>query len=77
MDLRYIYYYGGKTHAKEFGAKEVERFLSDLAVKRNISASTQRQALNALIFLYRNVLDMLMLKPQRNIPMSWTKTSPA
>lgn len=35
----------------------MERFLSDLAVKRKVSASTQRQALNAIVFLYREVLD--------------------
>ena len=35
---------------------EVERFLSDLAVKRKVSASTQNQAFNALLFLYREVL---------------------
>lgn len=56
--LRYIYHYGGKTHPNLLGAKEVERFLSHLAVEGKVSASTQRQALNALVFLYRNVLDM-------------------
>jgi len=55
--LRYIYFFGGKTHPGDLGVSDVERFLSDLAVKREVSASTQRQALNALIFLYRDVLD--------------------
>jgi integron integrase len=55
--LRYIYHYGGKTHPNLFGAQEVERFLSHLATEGKVSASTQRQALNALIFLYRDVLD--------------------
>lgn len=55
--LRFIRFHGGKTHPKNLGAKEVERFLSDLAVKKKVSASTQRQALNALVFLYRQVLD--------------------
>jgi integrase len=36
----------------------VERFLSHPAVKGKVSASTQRQALNALVFLYRQVLDI-------------------
>jgi len=35
------------------GAPEVERFLTWLAVEGNVSASTQNQALNALVFLYR------------------------
>jgi hypothetical protein len=51
--LRYIYHYGGKTHPNLMGAKEVERFLSHLAVDGQVAASIQRQALNALVFLYR------------------------
>jgi len=38
------------------GAPEVEAFLSDLAVRRDVSASTQNQALAALLFLYKQVL---------------------
>lgn len=51
-------------HPLEMGAPEVEDFLSDLAVRRNVSASTQNQALFALLFLYREVLqvDLLWLK---------------
>ncbi|HVN71980.1 MAG TPA: integron integrase [Desulfomonilia bacterium] len=55
--LRYIHHFGGKTHPRVLGAKDVERFLSHLATEGKISASTQRQALNALVFLYRDVLD--------------------
>ncbi len=55
--LRYIYYFGGKTHPNTLGAKDVERYLSHLATEGKVSASTQRQALNALVFLYRDVLD--------------------
>src|SRR2546423_6766301 len=39
------------------GAADVTRFLSSLAVDRQVSASTQNQALSALVFLYREVLD--------------------
>ncbi len=56
--LRYIYFYEKKRHPKEMGAREVERFLSHLASSENVAASTQRQALNALVFLYRDVLLM-------------------
>ncbi len=56
--LRYIKFYGGQTHPKKMGAKEVERFLSHLAVSGKVAASTQHQALNALTFLYKRVLDM-------------------
>ncbi|MFH2122240.1 MAG: integron integrase [Pseudomonadota bacterium] len=55
--LRYIHYFGGKTHPKLLGAGDVERYLSYLATEGKVSASTQRQALNALVFLYREVLD--------------------
>jgi integron integrase len=54
--LRYIHDFGGKTHPNRLGAQEVERFLSHLATEGQMSASTQRQALNALVFLYRDVL---------------------
>src|SRR5690606_7047300 len=46
----------GKRHPRDMGAKEVEAFLSMLAVKGNVAASTQNQALSALLFLYRQVL---------------------
>ncbi len=55
--LRYIRFFDCKKHPRDLGAREVERFLSELAVKEKVSASTQRQALNALVFLYREVLD--------------------
>lgn len=56
--LRYIYFFGGKTHPKTLGAKDVERFLSHLATEEKVAAETQRQALNAIVFLYRDVLDI-------------------
>ncbi len=46
----------GKRHPRSMGAAEVERFLSDLAVRGQVAASTQNQALSALLFLYREVL---------------------
>jgi integron integrase len=54
---RYILFHG-KRHPREMGAEEVTAFLSHLAVKRNVAASTQNQALNALLFLYRDVLQV-------------------
>ena len=45
-------------HPEEMGAAEVEAFLSDLAVRRNVAASTQNQALAALLFLYKQVLKL-------------------
>lgn len=43
-------------HPKDLGAPDVEAFLTHLAVQRHVSASTQNQALSALLFLYRHVL---------------------
>ncbi len=45
-----------KRHPSEMGAREVEAFLTDLAVSRKVSASTQNQAKSAILFLYREVL---------------------
>jgi site-specific recombinase XerD len=46
----------GFRHPATLGAPEVEQFLTHLAVTRHVSASTQNQVLNALLFLYRDVL---------------------
>ena len=45
-----------KRHPNEMGGKEIADFLTNLAVERKDSASTQNQALNALVFLYKKVL---------------------
>jgi hypothetical protein len=52
---RYIRY-SKPRHPRDSGAAEVEGFLTSLAVELKISASTQNQALQALLFLYRHVL---------------------
>ena len=46
----------GRRHPRELGGREVEAFLSTLAVRGKVAASTQNQALSALLFLYREVL---------------------
>ena len=53
--LRYIRF-NDRRHPKDMGKPEIERFLSHLAMNRDVSASTQNQALNAILFLYRKVL---------------------
>ncbi len=52
---RFILFHG-KRHPDEMGASEITAFLTHLAVKEKISASTQNQALNAIAFLYGQVL---------------------
>lgn len=48
----------GMTHPRKMGAKQVESFLTMLATERKVSASTHNQALSALLFLYREVLEI-------------------
>ncbi len=52
---RYIFFHD-KKHPKDMGKEEIEAFLTDLAIKGKVAASTQNQAFNALVFLYKQVL---------------------
>src|SRR3990170_4450904 len=54
---RYIYFHG-KRHPKDMEARDVEAFLTHLAVAGKVAASTQNQAKSALLFLYREVLEI-------------------
>jgi integron integrase len=54
---RYLAFHN-RRHPRELGAPEVERFLTHLAVHCKVSAATQNQALQALLFLYRHVLEV-------------------
>lgn len=54
---RYIFFHG-KRHPKDMGAHDVEAFLTHLAVAGKVAASTQNQAKSALLFLYREVLEI-------------------
>jgi integron integrase len=72
---RYILFHN-KRHPREMGAQEIEDFLTYLAVKENVAASTQNQALSAVLFLYKEVLrqeldlqvDAVRAKQSRYIP---------
>jgi hypothetical protein len=54
--IRRFILFHGKRHPRELGAAEVTRYLSTLATTSHVAASTQNQALSALLFLYRDVL---------------------
>lgn len=54
--IRRFILFHDKRHPREMGPPEITAFLSALAVRRRLSASTQNQALAALLFLYREVL---------------------
>ena len=72
---RFIIFHG-KRHPEQMGKEEIEAFLTYLAVRRAVSPSTQNQALQALLFLYRHVLDVdlpwlddvVRAKPRRRVP---------
>ena len=74
-----------KTHPLEMGKVEIEEFLTWLAVKRHVSPSTQNQALQAILFLYRRVLkldlpwmdDVVRAKRQERIPVVLSQTEVA
>lgn len=73
--LRFIRFHA-RRHPRDMGAQEVEAFLSALAVQGRVAASTQNQALSALLFLYREVLgielpwmmDVVRAKAPRRLP---------
>jgi site-specific recombinase XerD len=54
--IRRFILFHNKRHPKEMGEAEIRAYLSDLAVNRNVAASTQNVALAALLFLYKDVL---------------------
>ena len=56
--IRRFIVFHGKRHPTELGASHISEFLSSLATQRHVSASTQNQALCAVLFLYREVLRM-------------------
>lgn len=68
--------WSGRRHPRDMGQAELEGFLSHLAVERHISDSTQRQALSALLFLYKQVLaielpwldNIVRAKPSQHLP---------
>jgi site-specific recombinase XerD len=77
---RYILFHD-KRHPREMGSREIEAFLSYLAIEGKVAASSQNQALSALLFLYREVLkqeldlpvDAIRAKRSRYLPTVLTK----
>ena len=58
--IRRFVLFHGRRHPSDMGATEVTRYLSSLATEGHVAASTQNQALSALLFLYRDVLGVDM-----------------
>lgn len=72
---RYILFHG-KRHPKDMGIAEIQVFLAHLATERNLAASTQNQALSAILFLYRYVLQKEIEIPSDLIHAEKSKTLP-
>ena len=79
--IRRFIFFHSKRHPAEMGAEEITRFLSSLATERHVSASTQNQALSAILFLYRYVLnqevpwldDLVRAKRPQRLPVVCTR----
>ena len=55
--IRRFILFHGKRHPAHMGREEIEVYISHLATKRKVAASTQNQALSAILFLFRTVLE--------------------
>ena len=73
--IRQYILFHNKRHPVEMGRIEVEAFLTHLAVEKKVAASTQNQALSAILFLYRHILkieltdiDAVRARQSRNLP---------
>ena len=77
---RFVFFHNLR-HPAEMGEKEINAFLSHLAIQRRVSASTQNQALSALLFLYRHVLkreigdlgDVIRARKPKRLPIVMTR----
>ena len=77
---RFIYFHK-RRHPAEMAEQEVRQFISHLALNKNVASSTQNQALSALLFLYRDVLqrqlsyieNILWAKKPKKLPLVFTR----
>ncbi len=74
--IRRFILFHNKRHPKEMGVPEVQQFITHLATNDNVSASTQNQALSAVMFLYRHVLHTELQFPADTIRPSKSKPHP-
>ena len=80
--IRQYIFFHNKQHPKTLDKSHIEAFLNHLAVNKTVSASTQSQALNALVFLYKHVLnievgemkDLRKVKRFKNLPRKYSAT---
>ncbi len=74
--IRQYILFHGKRHPKDMGPEEVQAFITYLATQRTVSASTQNQALSAIMFLYRHVIQQEITFPTDVIRAEKSKTLP-
>lgn len=74
--IRRFILYHNKKHPREMGVPEVQDFIIHLATRGNVSASTQNQALSAVLFLYRHVLQTELQFPTDTIRPDRSKSIP-
>ncbi len=55
-----------KRHPREMGVAEINQFITHLVIERKVSASTQNQALSAILFLYHNLLNIKLDETELN-----------
>lgn len=75
--IKRLVLWSGRRHPRDLGPADIEAFLSDLATTRDVSASTQKQALSAIKFLFTQVLggewhwldNIVRAKPSQHVPM--------
>lgn len=78
---RYILFHN-KRHPNEMGKEEIQQFINHLAVEKHVSSSTQNQALQAILYLYKNILnkevswldEIKHTKRVRHLPVVFSRT---
>ncbi len=82
--IRRFIVFHGKRHPAEMGEREINAFLTHLAVEKKVSASTQNQALNGILFLYKNVLmkkigwaELIPVQRVKHIPVVFSRDEAA
>ena len=80
--IKHYIFFHDKKHPIEMGKQEIEEFLTNLAVQKKVSPTTQNQAFSAILFLYKEVLDIdlsneniqaLRAQERKHIPVVLTK----
>ena len=80
--IRRFIIFNSKRHPIEMGEKEIQNFLNSLAVEKHVSSSTQNQALQAILYLYKNIIkrdvgwleELIRAHKSKRLPVVFTKS---